>query len=315
MAITDVAGRRLNIEVVEHDGLAWVNVERPTAGEMAYLQEHYSFHPLDLEDCLSRVQLPKLDEYPDYLFLVLHFPLFQKQMHLTVPSEVDIFAGSHYVVTVHAGDMRPLMKLFRDCQSSEAVRQEVMAGSSGMLLYRVLNKLVAYSFPILNKIISNVESAEERIFDTGERRLVQELAFLRRDILSYRRMVRPQIDVLEAMEEKEFPFLKVNPDVYFGDMADQMRRLWVELEDLKESVDGLYDTHNSLTSQRTNMVIRVLTIIATIMLPLTVVSGLYGMNVKLLPLADDAASFWIILGVMGAIVVGMLAFFRTRHLL
>jgi magnesium transporter len=137
--------------------------------------------------------MPKLDEFDDHLFLVLHFPRFDKQSRITHPSEVDVFAGAGYIVTVHSGDLRPLVKLFSDCQASEEVRADLMGRGSGYLLYRVLDSLVDDNFPILRKIIANVDGLEERVFETIGQEVVRELALLRRDVLSYRRVVRPQI--------------------------------------------------------------------------------------------------------------------------
>ena len=311
MALVDVAGRSLNVEVVEHNGLTWYDLQQPTLAEMEYLAEHFPFHPLDLDDCRSRVQLPKLDEYPSYIFLVLHFPLFDERMRLTRPSQVALFAGASYVVTVHGGDLRPLTKLFQDCQQSEEIRREAMDYGSGLLLYRILDALVDYCFPILNKLIAQVDSLEVRVLDRGSPGLLRELAFVRRDILSYHRVVRPQILVLESLERKEYTFLKLNLDVYFGDLADHMRRLSSELEDLKEVVEGLHDTHTSVTSQRTNQAIRVLTLFASFLLPMTVVTGFYGMNVQL----PGAGSPWLYAPILGGMLVlpaGVLFFFWKR---
>ena len=169
-----------------------------------------------------------------------------------------------------------------------------------------------YCFPSLNKIIETVDGLEVRIFDMAAKELARELLVTKRDILAYRRIVRPQIEVLELLEKKEYPFLKVDPDVYFGDLADHVRRISVELEDLKEVIQGLHDTHVSLTTDRTNEVIRTLTIIATIMLPLSVLSGLYGMNVGL-PLDGFPYAFLVVLAVMAIVAGGMLLLFRSRR--
>ena len=311
MALVDVAGRSLNVEVVEHNGLTWYDLQQPTLAEMEYLAEHFPFHPLDLDDCRSRVQLPKLDDYPNYIFLVLHFPLFDERMRFTWPSQVALFAGASYVVTVRGGDLRPLTKLFQDCQQSEEIRREAMDYGSGLLLYRILDALVDYCFPILNKLIAQVDSLEVRVLDRGSPGLLRELAFVRRDILSYHRVVRPQILVLESLEGKEYTFLKLNLDVYFGDLADHMRRLSSELEDLKEVVEGLHDTHTSVTSQRTNQAIRVLTLFASFLLPMTVVTGFYGKNVQL----PGAGSPWLYAPILGGMLVlpaGVLFFFWKR---
>lgn len=300
----------LNIQVVEHNGLMWYDLRHPGTAEMEFLKANFPFHPLDLEDCRSRVQLPKLDEYPSYIFMVLHFPLFDSRQRLTRPSQMAVFAGASYIVTVHSGDLRPLTKLFNDAQVSEEVQHTVMARGSGFLLYTVLGRLVDYCGPILNKLISNVDNVEAQVLDRAPR-VLQELAITRRDILSYRRVVRPQIQVLERLETKEYSFLRVDEDVYFGDLADHMRRLWVELEELKEVSEGLQETHAAVTSQHTNEVTRVLTVFASIMLPLTVITGLYGMNVTL-PGGGGVGTFTgVVLG-MVLLAGGMLAFFWRR---
>ena len=312
MVTVEQAQQQLNIKKIAHGPISWLDVEMPTLAEMEYLRRTFDFHTLALDDCLSRVQLPKMDDYDDYLFLVLHFPLFNQEARLTVPSQVSIFVSGDYLVTVHRGDLRPLMKLFADCEASESVRKNVMGHSSGYLLYRVLDGLVDYCFPSLNKVIERVDDLEVRVFDIAAKDLARELLVTKRDILAYRRIVRPQIEVLELLEKKEYPFLKVDPDVYFGDLADHMRRISVELEDLKEVIQGLHDTHVSLTTDRTNEVIRTLTIIATIMLPLSVLSGLYGMNVSL-PFDSSPYAFLVVLGVMAIVAGGMLLFFRSRR--
>ena len=310
------SARQLNVEVVENGSLAWVNVERPGTAEMALLRERYGFHQLSLDDCLSVVQMPKLDELDDHLFMVMHFPRFDKQSRITQPSEVDVFAGAGYIVTVHSGELRPLVKLFTDCQTSDEVRQGVMGRGSGYLLYRMLDSMVDYSFPILfpilRSIMANVDDLERRVFETFGQDVVRELALVRRDVLSYRRVVRPQIVVLEELEERDFGVLRVDGDIYFGDLADHMRRIWSELEDLKEVVEGLYDAHGSLAMIRTNDIVRILTVAATVILPFVVVSSVYGMNIDL-PFDDSSWSFAAVMVLSGAVSVALLVLFHLRR--
>ncbi|MBI4299191.1 MAG: magnesium transporter CorA family protein [Chloroflexi bacterium] len=301
-----------NIQSIHNERLRWVNIENPSTREMRWLGENYPFHTLDLDDCLSRVQLPKIDEYENYIFLLLHFPIYNRKARITQTSQVAIFVGENYVVTVHTGELRPLGKLFRDCQSSESIFQDVMKSSSGYLLYRILDGLVDYCFPILNKVIENVNKIEDGVFDEKAPAMIREISIVRRDIIAYHRIVRHQAEVLKSLEEKEFHFLKVNTDVYFGDLADHTRRIWVELEEMKEVIAGLADAHSSLNSHQTSDVIRTLTIIATIMLPLSVVTGLWGMNLAL-PLAKSPWAFLGVMGIMATISAAMLTIFRVRH--
>ncbi len=312
MVTLEQAQQQLNIKKVIYGSLSWLDVEMPTLAEMEYLKQTYDFHPLALDDCLSRIQLPKVDDYDDYLFLVLHFPLFNREARLTVASQVSVFVGSDYVITVHKGDLRPLMKLFGDCEASEAVRKGVMGQSSGYLLYRILDGLVDDCFPMLNKVEDEVDNLEIRVFDVAAKELARNLSIARRDILAYRRIVRPQIGALELLENEDYPFLKVDPDVYFGDLADHMRRISVELEDLKEVVEGLHDTYVSLSNIRIAEVIRILTVIFTFTLPATTLGTLYGMNVGL-PLETKPYAFGVLLGVMAVGTIAAVFFLRARR--
>ncbi|MCI0441101.1 MAG: magnesium transporter CorA family protein [Chloroflexi bacterium] len=301
------------MRVLKERGITWVNIESPTRREMDWLKSQYDyFHPLDLEDCLSRAQMPKLDHYENYLFMVMHFPIFNHQARVTRPAEVDIFVGTDFVVTSHNATLKPLVQLFNVSEQNEEMRLDIMRRSGGYLLYRILDVLVDYCSPILNKVIENVDSIETRVFDERSRALVREISIVRRDIIAARRVIHPQIDVLESLESGRFPFLNVDPDVYFGDLADHMRRTWAELEELKEVMEGLSDAYNSLTTHQTNQVLRILTFISTIMMPPTLIASIYGMNVAL-PLEDTPFAFALTVGLMSALTGGMIVFLWRRH--
>jgi len=303
-----------SIKTLSYKRLTWVNIENPTEQETEYLAERYPFHPLDLDDCLSKIQMPKIDEYDEYLFMVFHFPVFNPEARVTTPSQVSIFVGEHYVITLHRGDLKPLVTLFRGCQSSEKVREESMGRSSGYLLYLILDRLVNYCFPILNKIGENIEEIEDRIFSERPRYTVRDVAILRRDIISFRRIIRPQTEVVEVLEKSEWPILKEDPEVYFGDIADHLRKIRDTLEDYKEVEEGLTDTSNTLYSFRINEVIRVLTIISTTMLPLTLIASIGGMNIW--PFNKDIGNPGVFIGLvvlMLLIIILMLILFRSRR--
>jgi len=303
---------RLNIEWIKWGRLTWVNVEKPTRLEMDYLAQNFPFDSFVLEDCLSRMERPKIDEYENYLFLVLQFPVFNKQARVTTSSQVSIFIGGDYVVTVHTGDLKTVAKLFDDCQQNERAREENMSRSSGYLLYRVLDRLVDYCFPILNKIIANVEATDERLFSDNTSDTEREISLLRRDIMAYRRIIRPQPDIIKSLEEEDYPFLKEDLDVYFGDIGDHILKISESLDEYKEVVEGLNASIDSLYSRRANEVTKMLTVLGTILLPLLAVASLYGMNVPL-PFDDSSLAFLFILLITLAISSGMLAYFRIKH--
>jgi len=308
--------KRLNVQTVTWGKLTWFYIEKPSQDEVDYLAQNFPFHPLNLDDVMSRVQRPKIDEYDDHLFMVLHFPVFDKENRVTTPSEVDIFISESYLVTVHkSADLKPLAKFFKECQIDETTRQAYMSRSSSYLLYHILDRLVNYCFPILNKVIENMEKVEDLIFARPVPETVREISLLRRDLISFRRVIHPQINVIEALEKEEYPFFKEEQEVYFGDIADHVRKIWDGLEDCKEVVDGLVDTSNWLTSHRIQEVMRVLTIVMALMAPATLIASIYGMNVAL-PGGHVEGSFLpiiLLIVVMFLVSAAMVFYLRRRH--
>jgi len=310
---------QLNIESVAWGELTWVNIEQPTKKETEHLAENYPFHPLDLDDCLSRIQRPKIDIYDDYLFLVFHFPVFSVEARVTTPSQVSVFIGQNYLITLHKGDLKPLVNLFKQCQSeeNEELRQEYFSQGSAYLLYRIVDRLVDYCFPILNKIGVNIEEVEENIFTSkGLPKAIEGLSILRRDVISFRRIIWPLRAVIGSMEPKIRRFAKMDMEVYFGDMVDHVDKIWDALDEYKEIIEGLSDTHSSVVSYRVNDILRVLTILATIGTVLTVIASFYGMNVPLPGGSNPGGSHisWLVLLlVMLALMGGMLLYFRRKH--
>lgn len=312
--MSSVEQKGLNIRSVTERKLTWFYIEKPTSEEVAFLAQRFHFHPLDLDDVLSRIQRPKIDVYKDYLFIVLHFPVFDKENRITRPSETDIFIGENYVVTVHCtGDLKPLAKFFQECETDKQSRESYLGRSSGFLLYHILDRLVGSCFPILDKVTQNIDDIEDIILTRPIPATVREISLIRRDLISFRRVIHPQIAVIETLEKGEYPFLKEEEEIYFGDIADHIRKIWGGLEDCKEVIDGLADTSNWLTSHRIQEIMRLLTIIMGLLAPPTLIASIYGMNLplpggvhtgSLLPLG-------ILLALMAIIAGGI--FFYMRH--
>ena len=308
-------GEPLHIEQSVRGDLTWLNVEKPTRRELDYLAQEFQFHPLDLDDCLSRIQRPKIDEYEEYLFIVFHFPLFRKEAGVTVASQVSVFIGGNYLVTIHDGVLKPLVKLFADCQTNEATRDANMK-SSGYLLYRITDMLVDYCLPIANKIMQNLETAEDDIFDTRKiGGVVREISLLRRDIISNRRVIWSMKAVIGSLEHKTERYATENLEVFWGDVVDHVDKTWDTLDECKEIIEGLHAAQSSLSSHHTNETMRILTVITTTMMPLTLVASIYGMNIALPKMGHESsfASFAIIISIMVVAIILMLLFFRSRR--
>ncbi len=313
MTTPQVQKEELNVETLTWGDLTWVNIEKPTERETEYLAQNYSFHPLDLDDCLSRIQRPKIDEYKDYLFLVFLFPIFDKEARVTTPSQISAFISEKYLITLHSGELKPLVKLFRECQIDEESRQEYFSQGSGFLLYRIIDRLVDYCLPSLNKIGDNIERTEDNIFSaTGMPKAIEDISMLRRDIISFRRIIWPMRAVVGSLEPKIRRFTKMDLAVYFGDTVDHVDKIWDALDEYKEIIEGLNDTHDSLAANRTNNIVRMLTVVATILLPITVVSSIFGMNIPL-PFQHSSHSLLYVFLIIIAIIASMLYFFRRQR--
>ena len=304
----------LNIETITWGDLTWVNVMPPSESEIQYLEENYHFHPLDLDDCLSRKQIPKVDEYPEYLFVIFHLPVFDKETRVTTKRQWSAFVGEKFLITLHTGELRTLTALFRDCQANEDAREEYFSNGSGYLLYRILDRSIDSYFPVLDKILSLMEDMEDNVFDEDVE-TAKELSVLRRDIIAQRRVMFPTRTLFMSLERRLERFTSVDLTVYFGDLMDHMTKICETLDELKEVIEVFKDTDYMLATYRINRVTRLITIFSTIVLPFLIVSSLYGMNVTLPGGVERGSmqSFLILLLIMLIIAGSMLFFFRRRR--
>jgi magnesium transporter len=292
-------------------GLAWVHVDTPTPLETNELAPRFGWHPLDVEDVLSKRQRPKVDEYPEYLFTVLHFPWYDKAIQRLNAAELDVFLGPDFLVTLPNVELLPVSRLFRRCSEDEEFREQLFTRGSGRLLYEVLDDLFDYCFPILDKIGHKLDSIEEDIHEGYSREVVRDISNVKQEIISYRKIIKPQRATLRQLERQVGRFLPEELEVYFDDLVDASERIWDLLDNYKEVVEGLESTNEAVLSHRQNDVLRVLTIISVTMLPLTLITGLFGMNVEY-PGEGTREAFWVMLALIAAVFAGMLAFFRWK---
>jgi magnesium transporter len=295
------------------NGLTWIHLDAPTLEEATALQERFGWHPLDLEDVLSKRQRPKVDEYADegYLFAVLHFPVYDKNVQRLNAAELDVFIGHNYLVTLPNVELLPVTRLFRRCEDDEALRAQLFAKGSGYLLYHVLDDLFDYCFPILDKIGFKLDSIEDDIDEGDSEEIVRDISKAKQEIISYRKIIKPQRPTLRLLERQVERFLPEDLDLYFDDLVDASERIWDLLDNYKEVVEALEDTNESAISHRQNDVLRVLTVVSVILLPLTLITGIFGMNVHF-PGFETAAAWWAIFAGMVALAVSLITFFRLK---
>ena len=199
--------RKPNVETITAEGLRWVNIESPSPLECAWLEEQFGFHALDLEDVLSRNQRPKIDEYPDYLFIVLHFPVFDRAVGRLNAGELDIFVGPDYLVTIPNQPLQPVEYLFERCRQKEELREQHFSKGSGFLLYRIVDDSFDYCFPMLRKIGNKLDAVEDEIFSGHSEEVVRDISNVKQEIINFRKVIRPQRTVLRDLENAKQRFL------------------------------------------------------------------------------------------------------------
>ncbi|OGN99639.1 MAG: hypothetical protein A2Y58_01660 [Chloroflexi bacterium RBG_13_51_52] len=304
----------LNIETITWGDLTWVNIELATERETEWLADTYHFHQLALDDCISRKQIPKIDTFPGYLFFVFHYPIFDKETRISSKRQWSAFIGDNYLVSVHTGELKTLVALFRDCMANEDARKEYMSSGSGFLLYRILDRAIDSYFPVLDKILSLMEDVEDAVFDE-DIEAAKELSILRRDIITQRAVMFPTRDIFKEMENKLKRFSKTDVTAYYSDLMDHTNKICGTLDECREIIEVYKDTDYTLATNRLNRVMRILTIFSSIVLPFLIISSIFGMNVVLPGGLEkgDIQPFLILLLVMLVIAGGMLFFFRRRR--
>jgi magnesium transporter len=299
------------VEVVEDGGLRWYHVDDPQPADTAWLAEQFGFHPLDLEDVTSINQRPKLDVYDDYLFLVVHFPRFDKATGRLHAAELDVFIGGDYVVTLPEESIVPLPAMWERVREQPEIRAEMFAGGSGRLLYEILDRCVDACFPMLGQLGRKLRRLEDDIFEGRSSEIVREISNTKQEIINFRAVIRPQRAVFRALERAKLRHFGEELDVYFDDLTDASERIWDVLENFKEIVEALESSNESVLSHRLNDVLRVLTAISVVVLPLTLLASIWGMNVHV-PGEGEQLAFWVILLGMATLLVGMVVYFRRR---
>ena len=309
----DVAERtEPRISELAAEGLTWVHADRPGEAEVAYLAERFGFHELDIEDVLSKRQRPKIDEYPDYLFLVLHFPFYDKSVQRLNAAELDVFIGQDFLITLPNVELLPVTYLLRRCQDDPERREELFSKGSGYLLYHILDDLFDYCFPILDKIGTKLDAIEGAIFEERSEEVVRDISNAKQEIIAYRKIIKPERATLRLLERSTLRFLPENLDLYFDDIVDASERIWDLLDNYKEVIDGLESTNESFISHKQQYRLQLLTVVSVILLPLTLLASVFGMNVGV-PGEASTGPFWVLVGFMVALGVGLLALFRWRR--
>ena len=287
----------------------WVDIINPEPGEVRILSEVFKFHELAIEDAVAEIHHPKIESYGDYLYVILHGIDFKAREHAFHTQDVDFFLSDRYLVTVHPGTSRSIGKVGDICTRNSRVLGEGPAA----LMHRIIDTMVDDYRPEVEKLQVRLDELEKEVFGRARANLARRIIDFKRDVASLRRVVLPERDVVGRLARREFPIISESLAYRYRDVYDHLVRLTDESVFLQDRISSLLEAHLSAVSNQLNSVMKVLTVIATIFMPLTVLTGMYGMNVPLphLP-GGENLQFWWILFIMLAVTGAMLYMFRRR---
>jgi magnesium transporter len=302
----------LMIETIKIGTIKWHHIIDPKEEDLQYLKDNFYFHPLDIDDCRSKInQRPKIDVYDDYYFIILHFPKFDRINRFLKTKEVKIFWGEDYVITI--GNTHWVVKdLFDEAMDQYQRKEEFEIGTSDALLYHILERLMTATLSMIRKIGSDVEFLNRDLFNKNSQKTIERISVTRKNIILLNTIFKPQLPLFHKFESGAIEGYAENMEDYWGNILDYYQKLWDMTEDYAELIEGLSKTFDSLQANRTNQIMKILTLISSIVLPLSFITGLYGMNV-MLPIQDNPYAFWGVMGVMAALVVLMLMYFKMKN--
>lgn len=300
------------MDIIKIGDLKWINIPNPDDEGIKYLEDNFDFHPLDIEDCQSKVQRPKIDIYDDYYFIILHFPYFDKALKFIKTIEVKIFWGKNYIVTV--GKLHWVIRsLFNEIQENKDLGQEELPNNSDTLLYRILKSLLLETYKILKIVDVNLEAISSDMFEKRAESIIEKISATRKNLIVLNTAFKPQLRLFRKFESGQIEgFAQEEMEDYWGDILDLLQKNWDTIEDYEELIQGFAQTFDSAQANRTNEIMKVLTLFSAVLLPLTFLTGLYGMNVDL-PMQSKEEAFAIIGIILLIIIIILLLYFRRRR--
>ncbi len=291
----------MSVKEIKQGNLTWTHISTVDAEAIEHLRKNFKFHSLDIEDIRTEHPTPKLDVYKNYLFLILQFPHLRIPNEKIVSHEISIFIGDGFLLTIQESKNREVKNLFYRCANNRKIRSEWMEGNSGFLLYKILEELFSEVGTSLTLVGKQLHEIENEVYKEDEQTVqeIKQLGQNRRNVFTIRRIIDPQRFIISTLSHTRRPFLDESLSIYFDDIRDLLDRLWAVVESYSQTSGVLHSTIESINNQRTNKIISSLAIISVSFMPLTLLTGFYGMNITL-PLQNNATP---IFGIFAALAL------------
>lgn len=293
--------------------LAWHHFHQPAAADFKWLGRHFNLHGLVLDELTHSTIRPRVDDFGTYLYLVLHFPIFEERERKTHPREIDFILTKHGLITVTYEAVPPLEDFFKRCSTDQSCEELYASKTPGHLLFHMVKDLYAFALRELDHIQENINRIEEEIFSGREREVVEELSIVRRDIIDFRRAIKPQLMTLESLAEHGTAFFGQALRPFLTGLVGEFTKVWDLLENNKEALDALYDNNATLLEVKQNDTMKILTIMAFTTFPLMLFTALFSMDTVNTPIIGNRYDFWIIVAIMLLAAMGMFTFFKRKR--
>lgn len=289
----------MNIQIVHTKAVRWIDVVNPGSEELEWLRHNFKFQELHFQAVAERQLRPHLDEGQGYDFIVLLFPVYHKDAQEIQIGEVDFFVGENLLLTAHYGEIHTLKFMHELVKGDAGAREGLMQKGSGYLLYKVLEALFRRSYPILDHMNEDVSDIEAKLFHQRDIDMLYKISVMKKNVIEFRRMMKTQRYILEKLSKQRAPYLQFPQSrLYYKDLLEYSANIWDILETLKETVDSLHDTSQSLAAHHLNEITKVISIFSAIVIPATLVAFLFGVGVEGIPFRNNPNGFWIVGGLM-----------------
>ncbi len=296
--------------LADKESLVWVDIEKPDEKDNKILSDVFHFHPLTIEDAIETRNHPKVESYTNYLFLIVHGVTMETNSTNFVTRELDIYLGANFVLTYHHESFR----------SINAVKSQIRTNTfhcergADYLLHQILDKLVDLYIPVVDDFDAAINNLEDRIFQMkkGSNKLLEEIMDLKRSVARLVRISSKQMDVITRLANGEFPLISKNVLPFYRDVYDHLHRVSVLSETYRDLIGGLLNLHFNVVANRTNDVVKILTIFSAIVLPLSLIAGIYGMNFENMPELHTRNGYYVALAMMFIVGVGLIIYFWRK---
>lgn len=314
------------ITKIEHNGLVWINLDSPSAEEVAQIAKEYPIHPLVAEELTSLTVRPKVDVYEDTLYLILHFPFLTSPLSGTADTdnsktgrgcEIDLVIGRDFLITSHYCPFPVISRFFKNAKKNEKFRKDNFGKYPSFLAFNLLRDVYISCLHRLDKIFMKIDKIEDIIFDENEKKTIKKISVLKRDVLDFRRSIHPHESVLASFDQvvkghQHKHLFGTDFTHYLNDLTGEFTKLKSLTDTATEILEDLHKTNESLMTRRTNEIMKVLTVMAFITFPLVLISSLFGMNTVSTPLLGLRGDFWYIIIAMVIATFAMFMFFKSK---